>query len=55
MPDTLKFTTPEIAPLITELPVIVKELVPPAIVEELVIVVPVNVLGPVPETVTAPV
>ncbi len=45
MPDTLKFTTPEIVPLITELPVIVKELVPPVIVEELVIVVPVNVIG----------
>ena len=38
VPDTLKFTTPEIVPLITELPVIVKELVPPAIVEELVII-----------------
>ena len=45
VPDTLNILTPEIAPLITELPVIVKELVPPAIVEELVIVVPVNVIG----------
>ena len=54
MPDTLKFTTPEIAPLITELPVIVKELVPPAIVVVLVIVEPVNVLS-APLNVTAPV
>ena len=54
MPDTLNILTPEIAPLITELPVIVKELFPPAIVVVLVIVEPVNVLFP-PLNVTAPV
>ena len=54
MPVTIKFTTSEIAPLITESPVIVKELAPPAIVLELVIVVPVNILSP-PLNVTAPV
>ena len=53
MPDTLNILTPEMAPLITEAPVIVNELVPPAIVEELVIVVPVNVLS-APLNVTAP-
>ena len=45
MPDTLKFKRPEIAPLITELPVIVKEFPLPTIVPFVVIVVPVNVLS----------
>ena len=53
VPDTLNILTPEIAPLITALPVSVKENVAPVIVEEFVIVVPVNVLS-APLNVTAP-
>ena len=44
VPDTLNVLTPEIAPLITELPVSVKENVAPVIVEEFVIVEPVKVV-----------
>ena len=52
VPDTLNTLTPEIAPLITEAPVIVKEEPAPVIVDEFVIVVPVNVV--VFDNVTAP-
>ena len=54
MPETLKLVTDVIAPPIEELPVIVKATDPPLIVEELVIVEPVNVLSAV-ANVTAPV
>ena len=54
VPDTLNILTPEIAPLITELPISAKENVAPVIVDELVIVVPVKVLSAV-ANVTAPV
>ena len=53
VPDTLNTLTPEIAPLITESPVTVKEEPAPVIVDEFVIVVPVNVV--VLDNVTAPV
>ena len=43
MPDTLKLVTDVIAPPIEELPVIVKAIEPPAIVEVLVMVEPVKV------------
>ena len=48
------FRSDVIAPPIEELPVIVKAIEPPAIVEVLVMVEPVKVRVPVPETVTAP-
>ena len=54
VPDTLNTLTPEIAPLITASPVIAKENVAPVIVDEFVMVVPVNVLFAV-ANVTAPV
>jgi hypothetical protein len=54
VPDTLNTLTPEIAPLITEAPVTVKEKPAPVIVDEFVIVVPVNVRLAV-ANVTAPV
>ncbi len=54
MPDTLKLVTEVIFPPIEELPVIVKAIDPPLIVEELVIVEPVKVRVPAPETVIAP-
>ncbi len=54
VPDTLKFVTPVIAPPKTALPVIESALVPPAIVELVVMVVPCNVLSPL-ASVTAPV
>lgn len=53
VPDILKLLTPEIAPLITALPVSVKEKPAPVIVEELVIVEPVSVLS-APLNVIAP-
>ena len=53
VPETLNIFTPEIAPLMTEAPVIAKELVPPVIVDEFVIVVPVSVRSP-PLKVIAP-
>ena len=54
VPETLNILTPEIAPLITALPVSVKENVAPVIVEVLVIVEPFNVLS-APLNVIAPV
>ena len=56
VPETDRFVTPVIAPPKTALPVIVKALAPPAIVELVVMVVPCSVLvAPVPVSVTAPV
>ena len=56
VPETDKFVTLVIAPPKTALPVIVRALAPPAIVELAVIVVPSNVLvAPVPVKVIAPV
>ena len=56
VPETDKLLTPVIVLPKTALPVIVSELLPPAIVELAVIVVPCNVLvAPVPVKVTAPV
>ena len=53
VPEMLNILTPETAPLITALPVSVKEKPAPVIVEELVIVEPVNVLS-APLNVIAP-
>ena len=56
VPETDKFVTLVIAPPKTALPVIVRALAPPAIVELAVMVVPCKVLvAPVPVSVTAPV
>ena len=55
VPETLKFVTLVIAPPIDALPVMVSAIAPPFKVDELVTVVPVNVLVPVPLTVIAPV
>jgi hypothetical protein len=55
VPEILKLVTFVTAPPIEELPVMVKAIPPPLRVEELVTVVPVKVLVPVPVTVTAPV
>ena len=55
VPDTLKEVALVIFPPIEESPVIAKAMAPPFIVVVLVTVEPVKVLGPVPETVTAPV
>ncbi len=54
VPETLRVVTSVIAPPKTALPVIVSALVPPAMVELVVIVVPWRVRSP-PESVTAPV
>ena len=54
VPETLKFVTFIIAPPIDALPVMVSAIAPPFKVDELVTVVPVSVLVPVPVTVTAP-
>ncbi len=55
VPETLRMVTSVIAPPKTALPVIVSALVPPAMVELAVIVVPCKVrVAPVPVSVTAP-
>ncbi len=54
VPEMLKLVTLVIAPPIEALPVIVSAIAPPSNVDELVTVVPCNVLVPEPDTVTAP-
>ena len=54
VPDTDKLVTPVIVPSTSALPVIVKLLLPPLMVETLLIVVPLKIRSP-PDRVTAPV